>query len=141
MAWSSPPATATGSRSSRAASGSSSRARKSSPPRPPPCRGCDGDRAPARRTATPARVGDDAGAPIAATLVYDTTLFTPATIARLAGHLQELTAGFDLERVIGELPLLTADERVWLDAVATGAARESWPKLLHRRIERHARAT
>jgi amino acid adenylation domain-containing protein len=47
------------------------------------------------------------------TLAYNTDLFEDATIHRLLGHFQVLLAGIlaDPEQKIGELPLLTAEER------------------------------
>ncbi|MBV9790644.1 MAG: amino acid adenylation domain-containing protein [Chloroflexi bacterium] len=71
-------------------------------------------------TLTLAEIGDR----VTGTFEYNTDLFEPATIARMAGHFQTLLAAIvaDPDRQIPELPLLGADERrlMLLDWNATG---------------------
>jgi hypothetical protein len=63
-------------------------------------------------------------------LEYDSALFDPATVRRLAGHLRTLLAGAVAEpdRRLDELPLLTAEERAQISAWEGTAA----PVIQHR---------
>jgi amino acid adenylation domain-containing protein len=78
-----------------------------------------------------------------ASIEYSRDLYTPATIARLAGHWQNLLGAIteDASRAIGELPLLSRDERrVQLEQwnpPASALPAEG----VHRLFERQAQAT
>ncbi|HVR18247.1 MAG TPA: amino acid adenylation domain-containing protein [Polyangiaceae bacterium] len=77
-----------------------------------------------------------------AALVYDASLFELERIERLTGHLCNVlgSAATDLDTRIAALPLLTPEERRWIESVCEGAAaREREP--VHVAFERHAAAS
>jgi amino acid adenylation domain-containing protein len=89
----------------------------------------------------------DDGAKIRATLEYNTDLFEPETIARMAGHFQRLleavVADFDLP--VTKIPILTPAEReqalvTWNDTRTDYPRHSSIPALFEKQVARRANA-
>lgn len=79
---------------------------------------------------------------IRASLLYDASVFTPATIERAAEHLKRLLSQIsaDPDAPIARLPLLSADERHLIECVCDGRPRASRPELVHNAFEAQAAA-
>jgi amino acid adenylation domain-containing protein len=75
-------------------------------------------------------ISETAGS-LAGTLKYDTALFRPQTISRMAAHLQSVLESIaeDPEQSLGSLPLLTADERRQI-TVDWNRTRSDYPRSL-----------
>ena len=111
-----------------------------------PIRG-DGSRAaltwardPAEVTGSEADLHLVAGAGAAAFL-YNASVLSAASVERFAGHLRTILEGLEAEMPVGRVPLLTPEERAWLEQTASGGTRPLPQEPLHRRVERHARET
>lgn len=78
-----------------------------------------------------------------AAFLYNGSVFQRASVARFAGHLAALVASTQATpaAAIGELPMLAADERAWLDGVAFGPVQALDPTPLYVRIAARARTS
>ncbi|MFB9444226.1 non-ribosomal peptide synthetase/MFS transporter [Dactylosporangium vinaceum] len=74
---------------------------------------------------------------------YNTDLFTAATIARMAGHLERIlhAVAADPSVAVSRIPLLDAGERDGVLAAACGPTVDLAPSTLHARLEERARRT
>ncbi len=74
--------------------------------------------------------------------VYNAHVFKASSVARFAGHLGVLLAhaAARLDLPIADLPMLSADERVWLQAANTGRTRDLPTEFLHQTFEANCRA-
>ncbi|MFI5360990.1 MAG: amino acid adenylation domain-containing protein [Elusimicrobiota bacterium] len=84
----------------------------------------------------------NSGGSVSAAFLYNSHLFKPSSIERFAGHLRGLSSriAVDPAAPVAALPLLTREERLWIESVCSGAPRASPAEFVHRSFERQAAA-
>ncbi|HEX2092606.1 MAG TPA: amino acid adenylation domain-containing protein [Longimicrobiaceae bacterium] len=83
---------------------------------------------------------EDGGGTLPAAFQYATSLYEPATVARMARHLEGILTAFAApDRRLSEVPLATGDELRALAAWGRGAPPPSDAPCVHRRFEERAR--